>query len=300
MTTVLVVDDNPMDQRLAGAFVEEERMSVRYADDGCQALESLQADLPDIVLTDLDMPECDGLQLVREVKRIDPTLPIILMTAKGSEAIAVEALKAGASSYVSKRNMRQELTQALQIVSEAAVSRRRRQQVFKYMTRTASQFVLPNDRTATAALVSYFQDVMRVGNICDEGELIRVGTALSEAMINAIDHGNLELDSRLRDSDDPGAYSREAQRRMNEPPYEDRCVFVTSNVTSTEAVFTIRDEGPGFAPSSLPDPTDPESIMRPHGRGLMLIRTFMDAVSFNAEGNEITMYKYARKPDAVH
>ena len=58
-----------------------------------------------------------------------------------------------------------------------------------------------------------------------------------------------------------------------------------------EARFVIRDEGPGFDPRTLPDPTDPENLLKPSGRGVMLIRTFMDAVAFNETGNEITMIK---------
>lgn len=293
MTTVLVVDDNPMDRRLAGGCVEDEQMSARYAENGRRALEMIAEDQPDIVLTDLDMPECDGLELVRECKRIDPTLPVILITAKGSEAIAAEALKLGASSYVTKKNMRQDLRSALRIVSEVAESRLRRRQVHPFMTRTASQFVIENDRLQAAALVGYLQDTLRVGDICDEGELVRIGTALSESLVNAIDHGNLELDSSLRDGNGDQYYELAARRR-NELPYKDRCVHVTSNVTKTEAVFTVRDEGPGFDPSTLPDPTDSENLMRSHGRGLMLIRTFMDHTSFNETGNELTMYKYAR------
>ena len=59
-----------------------------------------------------------------------------------------------------------------------------------------------------------------------------------------------------------------------------------------EAVrITIRDQGPGFDPSRLPDPTVPENIGKISGRGLLLIRTFMDDVRFNETGNEITLVK---------
>ena len=78
---------------------------------------------------------------------------------------------------------------------------------------------------------------------------------------------------------------------MTEPPYRDRRVEVIARLTKREAVYTIRDEGPGFNPDLLPDPTDPESLMRPYGRGMMLIRTFMDKVWFNDKANEITMVK---------
>jgi anti-sigma regulatory factor (Ser/Thr protein kinase) len=64
--------------------------------------------------------------------------------------------------------------------------------------------------------------------------------------------------------------------------------------TRTEVTFVIADEGPGFDPSRLPDPTDPAQLERVHGRGLLLIRTFMDEVSHNERGNEITMVKRVR------
>jgi signal transduction histidine kinase/DNA-binding response OmpR family regulator/HPt (histidine-containing phosphotransfer) domain-containing protein len=61
--------------------------------------------------------------------------------------------------------------------------------------------------------------------------------------------------------------------------------------SSAGAVYLVRDEGPGFDPASLPDPTDPASLGETHGRGLLLIRTFMDEVTYNEAGNEITMTK---------
>jgi len=62
----------------------------------------------------------------------------------------------------------------------------------------------------------------------------------------------------------------------------------------SEACFTIRDEGPGFDPSKLPDPTDPENLLKASGRGLLLIKTFMDEVTHSANGNQITMVKRRR------
>ena len=56
-------------------------------------------------------------------------------------------------------------------------------------------------------------------------------------------------------------------------------------------MFTIRDEGPGFNPSALPDPTDPVNVGKISGRGLLLMRTFMDAVNYNEAGNELTIRK---------
>ena len=55
--------------------------------------------------------------------------------------------------------------------------------------------------------------------------------------------------------------------------------------------FVIRDDGQGFDPARLPDPTDPELLERTSGRGVFLMRAFMDEVSFNETGNEATLTK---------
>lgn len=295
MTRVLIVDDNPMDRRVAGAYVEQAGMKVDYAEDGNSALRRIAADPPDIVLTDLNMPDLNGLQLVREVQRRNPTLPVILMTARGSEDVAVTALQEGASSYVPKRKFDQDLINALRIVGNSSRSLKNRQKVYEYLQQTESRFVIGNDHDATSVLVSYFLDAMRLMNLCSEGELLRAGTALTEAVVNAIDHGNLELNSQLRDTESGDEYHELARKRLHQEPYCSRRVFVSCHLTESEAAFSIRDEGPGFDPSTLPDPGDPENVMRAHGRGLMLIRTFMDQVSFNETGNEIRMSKRSQQ-----
>ena len=58
----------------------------------------------------------------------------------------------------------------------------------------------------------------------------------------------------------------------------------------------VRDEGPGFDPATLPDPTDPAQLERTTGRGLLLIRAYMDEVAFNGAGNQITLTKRRTPP----
>lgn len=289
MATVLIVDDNPMDRLLASGFVEQEGLSSCFAENGREAIKIIQSTPPDLVLTDLDMPELDGLGLVQEVKKSFPTIPVILMTAKGSEEVAATALRVGASSYVPKRNFQADLTEAIRIALGVSESLKHRRQAFNFLTETVSRFVLGYEPQGPVALTSYLQDAIRMMGLCDDQECIRVGTALIEALRNAIDHGNLELNSDLRDGDDPSAYHELAKLRMQESPYRERRVYVTFRLTADSATFSIRDQGPGFDPATAPDPTDFENLMRPHGRGLMLIQTFMDAVQFNETGNEITM-----------
>src|SRR4051812_38910940 len=102
--TVLVVDDSAMDRHLAGAIIQKmEGWHADFAGNGVEALAMLEQKKADVVLTDMLMPEMDGLQLVQAVRTKYPLIPVILMTAHGSEDIAIQALQKGAASYVPKK-----------------------------------------------------------------------------------------------------------------------------------------------------------------------------------------------------
>lgn len=139
-------------------------------------------------------------------------------------------------------------------------------------------------------LVALLQSKLNEMHICDQTEMIRVGICLDESLRNAIHHGNLELSSALRELGND-AYHDFGAKRQKETPYQDRRVHVNCRLTRDEASFTIRDEGPGFDVSKLPDPTDPENMLKASGRGMLLIMSFMDSVSHNATGNQICMVK---------
>ena len=101
MPSILIVDDSAVDRRLVGALVSKDPdLAVEYANDGAEAIAAVSRRLPDLVITDLVMPEMNGLELVTAVRRDYPHVPVILMTSQGNEEIAVEALARGAASYV--------------------------------------------------------------------------------------------------------------------------------------------------------------------------------------------------------
>jgi CheY-like chemotaxis protein len=286
----IVVDDSPtqaMDlrQRLVrGGF------HVTIAPSPAEALKIVERQTPDVLLTDLVMQEMDGLELVRRVRRKHPGLPIILLTAAGSEESAVAALRAGAAGYVAKKNLGRDLFRTLENVLMQWRAATAEERAAKHLTLTRSRFVLGVDLALLAPLIGRLQANLRRLNLFDETEQTRIGMALREALANAVEHGNLEASSKLRE-DDETVYHRLLAERRQQPPYRDRRVYVAAEESRTGVTYAIRDEGPGFDPSTLPDPTDPANLERVSGRGLLLIHAFMDEVRHNPTGNEITMIK---------
>jgi len=103
----------------------------------------------------------------------------------------------------------------------------------------------------------------------DEDHRFAVRLALEEALVNAMKHGN----------------------RMDPA----RRVVLAYRLSPERVEIRVRDEGAGFDPGMVPDPTRDENLQRPCGRGIMLMRSYMDEVSFVCSGQEVQMVKH-RKP----
>jgi CheY-like chemotaxis protein/anti-sigma regulatory factor (Ser/Thr protein kinase) len=291
---ILVVDDNPQDREFAGQCLRDHGMIPLFAASGDDAIRTIETDHPDAVLTDLHMPGMDGLDLVRHVRSKYSGMPVVLMTSRGSEESAIRALRAGALSYVPKDMIRSTLCSAMEMVTAAVEQRRFREQTRRLLERSEAHFVLGYEVDGPAALVNHLQSNLREVNFCDDTELFQIGTALAESFNNAIDHGNLELESRLRE-DGTDAYSRLRYERATASPFRDRRVRVTEHLRPDTVRYTVLDEGRGFDVRTVPDPRHPDCLLKLSGRGLFLVRTFMDEVTFNAAGNEITMTRHRRE-----
>lgn len=98
---ILVVDDEPQIARVLKTTLSARGYGIRIASDGNEALQEMKGWTPDLIITDLRMPNMDGLELCRRV-RAQSRVPIIVLSVKGEEAVKVEALDAGADDYITK------------------------------------------------------------------------------------------------------------------------------------------------------------------------------------------------------
>jgi serine/threonine-protein kinase RsbW len=131
------------------------------------------------------------------------------------------------------------------------------------MSDPAGEFVIPSDLQAARRVQEAIEDVVRTA--FTEHDAFAVKMAVEEALVNAIKHGN-QMDP-------------------------EKSVRVRYALGPERFDVRITDEGPGFNPDDVPDPTAPENLERPCGRGLLLIRYYMSEVSFQDSGRTIVMHK---------
>ena len=237
MTKTLVVDDNEIDRVLVTHLLSDLYEFV-YASDGAQGLAVCESEKPDVVVTDLIMPNMDGMQMLSEMQVRYPEIPVIMMTSEGSESTASEAMDRGAASYVPKLHLSDRLCQTVNQVVDLMRADRNYVRLLHRLTYSRYVYELENDFTLIEPLVEFVQQIAFAEGICDEGSRNRLGVALDEALFNAMYHGNLELPREriqtvrnLVHQDVPNPIVDE---RLKDPAYGERKVLVFITCTSKE------------------------------------------------------------------
>ena len=155
MARILLVDDEPKLGKLLGEMLEREGHAVVRVSGGRQALVELHTRQFDLVLTDLRMPEMDGLAVLREARARKPPVEVILMTAFGTADSAVEAMKAGAADYLLKPFAMEELRLRVRRLAEKSFaeerSRRLQEQLTPHLVAQSPRMVAAMESAARVA-----------------------------------------------------------------------------------------------------------------------------------------------------
>ncbi len=288
-SSVLVADDNEERVRELAARAKGDGWDIATASSADAAIKALEARPVALLLADASIWHRAGLSTAVTEKH--PALPVVVLTSADETASGVvHHLQLGAMTYVPRDSGRRRLVETIQCILDLAGRNPYRDRVKGYLSSADIELQFDNDPGAVAVIVGYLQRVLEDYGLSREKECFRFGIALSEAISNAMIHGNLEIGSEMRDSDSDSYYDT-IQRRRTEEPYTSRQVQVRTRFSRSSATMVIRDQGKGFDPSTLADPTDPANLAKSSGRGILLMKAYSDLVSWNETGNEVTLVK---------
>jgi serine/threonine-protein kinase RsbW len=231
-----------------------------------QALSFLQTNFCDALLLEANLPDIPAAEMVALAKRRFLLLPIIVFADESAMAEAIGALNAGAihliPSSFEPRQMIAVLRKVLALQTDHVTPAR-----FLPGLKQTIQFALPSSVDYIVSAANQLTEALIRFNIVTVEE-INIKIALVEALTNAMEHGN---------GFDPA-----------------RRVKVEAKFLEDRAEIKITDEGKGFNHRHLPNPTSPENLYKPRGRGIYMMYRLMDEVHFNRKGNSVRLIKYRR------
>jgi len=261
---LLVADDEPTMRELLQRFLGDKGYQVLTAAHGREALEVLGGHTCHLVITDLRMPQLDGMQLLLAIKESNPRLPVIFISGYGDTETVVAALKAGAENFLPKPLDLRKLHQAVQQTLALSCIQPRPQAITPNVRQVTYVEAPSQPEQIRHLLYQLALSAVAVGfaPVDLEGSL---KVALAEALTNAMEHGN---------SWD-----------------QDKRVILEAEVSCQEMRVTVRDQGPGFDYRALGDPTQGDRLLAERGRGVFIMHAVMDEVQFNESGNQVTLIK---------
>ncbi len=289
MSIFLIVDDSPVDRMMFKGLIERiSGYTVVEAENGMDALEKVATWNPDTVITDLQMPKMDGLDLVKQLRLDFPRIPVVLATGHGSSLIANQALASGAAGYVPKSKLNDLLIPTLRNI----IARKQCEAHFIKLMDCGKEltfrFALNNDRELFPPLIDLCKNTIEGISNLEYIDVLRIGIAIEQALHNAMFRGNLEIPASIAvpfgdelPSDELRQAIRENKETLN---VEQRKIDVKIKVMPSEFTCIIRDDGPGFRAPMLGD-LDVENS----GRGINLMKMFVHEVHFNERGNEVSL-----------
>lgn len=272
--TLLLAEDNPTVRKIYGETLTAEGYTVIEAGDGDQALDALERETVDVLVTDLYMPGHTGIELVQRGRQLHPEMRTVLMTGKGSPDAVVEAFRNQACAFLSKpfslEDLRGAVTTALEHKPACGI------EVVSAKPNWI-EILVPCDLKAVAPLQKLMAELDTKLPV-ETREAI--GSAFREMLSNAIEHGG---------KCDP------SQR------------VVVKYVRLKRAImYSIKDPGQGFDIAEMKHAaiTNPsgepfrhmqvraEKGIRPGGYGILLASQVIDELIYNERHNELIFVKY--------
>jgi CheY-like chemotaxis protein len=288
-STILAVDDDPVNLHIIGEIFKREPVSVSYAESGEHALRMLADPLNafDVVLLDRMMPGMDGLEVLRRMKA-EPRLahtPVVMQTAAAAPDQVCEGLSAGAHYYLTKPYA----PSTLRTIVRAALDHARDRHELEARAGTFLESLSMLERATFT--VRTLEEAQRLGallaQLCPDPKLAVLGIA--ELLVNAVEHGNLgitcsEKSALMRED----RLTQELARRRELPECRERRAHISIERRDGELTFTITDEGQGFDFRQYLE-LDPARAFEPNGRGIALARMMsFSRLEYQGVGNVVT------------
>jgi DNA-binding response OmpR family regulator len=287
----LVVDDEADSRAILARVADRAGFRVLEATDGAQAVALTREVRPDMILMDISMPRMTGLEALREIREIDPQVPVVIVTAADQPGAGAEALELGAVNFVLKPIDLREILFVVERIRAALREEEDLRPALDLVCERRTVLQMENDVSVLGPVVAYLGRELRVHYPGFEVPITEVKLALYEALANAVEHGNLEIDydEKTRAMGEEGGVRGLIERRRADPRLARRRVRIEASYEPARVVYRVRDEGRGFRHRTEEEEHRLGDTTALHGRGILLMKHYMSEVAWNERGNEVRL-----------
>lgn len=290
MRRILIIDDEKPVRDLLKIALTNDGYIVFEAEDGKHGFKLFKETNPDIVIADVKMPGISGIEVTRKIKELTGNTDVLIMTGYGTEDLVIEALRAGASNYIKKPIVLNELYNLLDDIVIKRVNKTRSEVIKDVVVFEQKDIVLDNDFTKVWGTIN--QILYNLPSSVNEKIIEGMRVGLYEIIINAIEHGNLGISySEKSKALKEGMYSKLIIGRSNKANEEGKRIFIHCSTNGSELMVEVKDQGKGFNYKELPNLNDPDTFLSSHGRGIFLASLYFDKVEFKDPGNTVLLTK---------
>lgn len=287
---VLIVEDDFISKEYLKEIVLAQGYESRTAENGRMGLELYKSFKPDIILSDIQMPIMNGLEMLEEIRRERSDAIVVMLTAFGSEEYAVQSFLKGANNYLKKPVFHKDILLLLKRYENELNSRAKNEGMPGIVIRRECTIKFKSRIEYIPKIVS--QLIEETGNKFSDTAITEIEIGLNELIMNAIEHGNLEItqtekSKALEEGLLPVLYAQ----KQSDPRLEERLVTVDFKTNQTFAEWIIIDQGAGFNWTSVPNPTLGNHIHDLNGRGIFISKFQFDEMEYIGKGNIVRLRK---------
>ena len=287
---VLLVEDDLASMSYLEVLMKREGHEYQKAYDGKTGLKLFHEFKPDIVLSDINMAHMNGLEMVERIRQSQPSVIIIMLTAYNSEEYVMEAIKVGANNYLKKPVSKLHLVSLLRKYTSAIECKHTKSSICNFQTSHTFSLTFKTNIEIIPAIVSHL--VAETHELFTEEEQLDIKLGLGELILNAVEHGNMEIDYHQKnEAIQLDQLQRLYLQRFSDKKIKDRSVTINYKQDESSAEWEIIDEGDGFDPTSIPNPISEDGLMRLHGRGIFICKFQFDEMEYVGKGNRVRVKK---------
>ena len=286
---ILIVDDNIDLLDYLKDFFMIYNYEVILAETGVEGIEKFREFSPDIVISDMRLPDKNGNIVVKEIKEIDREVPIIIITGYSDHQLILSAMKNGACDLLKKPFKPNDLKYLINKI-ETLFRKIKVKLSSAFVQWEKRHLIIRNDLRIIRSVVDFI--FSNIDYISEDVSFMKIG--LQEILINAIEHGNLEISNKeKKELLDRGDYNKILNKRVQDSAYKDKFVDIKVFSTPEYLKVTVQDMGKGFDPTQIPDPINPENFLEEYGKGIFMAINAFDEVEYNDIGNCVTLIKHS-------